>query len=124
MNRMSLKYNWLKFKTAGKLLIILEEFKEYIPNLMKENRTMSTCKRLDLQTLGSQPIMPENLPNHCNYVMLSLPAHACEGHTFIKTSTHYNYFGNPLSFTTVPLPIPNYTTSAREVSYWAGIYSR
>ena len=25
---------------------------------------MSTCNRLDLQTLGSQPIMPKNLPNH------------------------------------------------------------
>ena len=26
---------------------------------------MSTCNQLDLQTLGSQPIMPKNLPNHC-----------------------------------------------------------
>jgi hypothetical protein len=26
---------------------------------------MSTCNRLDLQTLGSQPIMPENFPDHC-----------------------------------------------------------
>jgi hypothetical protein len=25
---------------------------------------MSTCNRLDLQTLGSQPIMPKNLPEH------------------------------------------------------------
>ena len=25
---------------------------------------MSTCNRLDLQTLGSQPIMPKNLPGH------------------------------------------------------------
>jgi hypothetical protein len=24
---------------------------------------MSTCNRLDLQTLGSQPIVPKNLPN-------------------------------------------------------------
>ena len=35
------------------------------PNLIKENRRMSTCNRLDLQTLGSQPIMPKNLPDHC-----------------------------------------------------------
>ena len=34
------------------------------PNLMKENRRMLTCNRLDLQTLGSQPIMPKNLPGH------------------------------------------------------------
>jgi len=25
---------------------------------------MSTCNRLDLQTLGSQPIVPKNLPDH------------------------------------------------------------
>ena len=25
---------------------------------------MSTCNRLDLQTIGSQPIMPKNLPDH------------------------------------------------------------
>ena len=35
------------------------------PNLMKENRRMSTCNPLDLQKLGSQPVMPKNLPNHC-----------------------------------------------------------
>ena len=34
------------------------------PNLIKKNRRMSTCNRLDLQTLGSQPIMPKNLPDH------------------------------------------------------------
>ena len=34
------------------------------PNLIKENRRMSTCNQLDLQTLGSHPIMPKNLPDH------------------------------------------------------------
>ena len=34
------------------------------PNLIKENRRMSTCNRLGLQTLGSQPVMPKNLPYH------------------------------------------------------------
>ena len=33
-------------------------------NLIKENRRMSTCNRLDLETLGSQPVMPKNLPDH------------------------------------------------------------
>jgi hypothetical protein len=33
-------------------------------NLVKKNRKMSTCNRLDLQRLGSQPIMPKNLPDH------------------------------------------------------------
>ena len=31
-----------------------------------ENRRMSTCNWLDLQALGSQPVMPKNLPDHCN----------------------------------------------------------
>ena len=34
------------------------------PNLIKGNRRMSTCNRLDLQTLGSQPVMPKNIPEH------------------------------------------------------------
>ena len=34
------------------------------PNLLKENRRMSTCNRLDLQTLGSQPVIPKKLPDH------------------------------------------------------------
>ena len=33
---------------------------------IQRNRRMSACNRLDLQTLGSQPIsMPKNLPDHC-----------------------------------------------------------
>ena len=34
------------------------------PGPTRENRRMSTCNRLDLQTLGTQPIMPKNLPDH------------------------------------------------------------
>ena len=33
-------------------------------NLIKENCRMSTCDHLDLQTLGSQPFMPTNFPDH------------------------------------------------------------
>ena len=33
--------------------------------LILKNRRMSTCNHwLDLQTLGSQPVMPKNLPDH------------------------------------------------------------
>ena len=39
------------------------------PNFTKENRRMSTCNQLDLQTLGSQPAMPENLPDHWSCVL-------------------------------------------------------
>ena len=35
---------------------------------MKENRTMPTCNRLDLQTLGSQPIMPKNISDHMTHI--------------------------------------------------------
>ena len=31
-------------------------------NLLQKNRRMSPCNRLDLQTLGSELIMPKNLP--------------------------------------------------------------
>ena len=31
---------------------------------------MSACKRLDSQTLGSQPVMPKNLSDHCTGVTL------------------------------------------------------
>ena len=32
------------------------------PNLMKENRRISTCNQLDLQTLGSQLVKSKNSP--------------------------------------------------------------
>ena len=32
--------------------------------LIKKNRKMSTCNRLDLGTLGCRPVMPKNLPGH------------------------------------------------------------
>ena len=32
--------------------------------LMKTNQKVSTCIRLDLETLGSRPILPKILPGH------------------------------------------------------------
>ena len=61
-NRLSLRDNQLKFKTAWNLPIILEEIDRIYPYWLKENRRMSTCNMLDLQTLESQLIMPKNLP--------------------------------------------------------------
>ena len=37
------------------------------PNLTKKNRKMSTCNRLDLETLGSRMIMPKNLLDIVTY---------------------------------------------------------
>ena len=42
------------------------------PNLIKENPRISTCNRLDLQTLGSQPIMSKNLPDHWSQTVPAL----------------------------------------------------
>jgi hypothetical protein len=50
--------------SAGKLPVILRGIYRIYPHLTKENRRMSTCNRLDLQTLGSQPVMPKILPDH------------------------------------------------------------
>ena len=39
------------------------------PDIRKGNWRMSTCNRLDMQTLGSRPvIMPKNLPDHWSYM--------------------------------------------------------
>ena len=44
---------------------------------------MSTCNRFDLQTLGSQLIMPKNLPDHwvgtyvCDILRLGLLMNEC-----------------------------------------------
>ena len=50
------------------------------PNLMKQNRRMSTCNWLDLQTLGSPLIMPKKIPHHCLWCkrgrVLSMPMSA------------------------------------------------
>ena len=43
------------------------------PNFVKENRRMSTCDRLDLQTLGSQPVMPKNLTDHWLVILMRSP---------------------------------------------------
>ena len=65
MNRLSLRNNRLKFKTAGKLPIILENFIKHTPHSWRKTGGCEHVNRLDLQTLGSQPMrMPKNLPDH------------------------------------------------------------
>jgi hypothetical protein len=53
MNRLSLRNNRLKFKTAGELPIVLEEFIEYTPRLKRktvgcQHVTGWTCQHYDL----------------------------------------------------------------------------
>ena len=47
---------------------LLEEFIEYTPILVKEDRRMSPCNRLDLQTTR----MPKNLPEKMGVNILNL----------------------------------------------------
>ena len=61
MNRLSLRNNRLKFKSSGKLLIILDESKE-----MKKYQNITTYNRRDLETLGFWPFMPKNFPAPCS----------------------------------------------------------
>ena len=56
----------LEVQTYKKITNKIEGNYRIYPNLIKENWRMSTCDRLDLQTLGSQPDMFKNLPDHCN----------------------------------------------------------
>ena len=64
MNRLSLRNNMLKFKLAIKKTDCFRWSYIIHPSLIKEN-LRSTCNRLDLQTLRSQPVMPKNLHDRC-----------------------------------------------------------
>ena len=45
---------------------------------------MSTCNRLDLQKLGSQPMMPKNLvPDHCLHVNTFKTVHGVKLQTLV-----------------------------------------
>ena len=63
MNRLSSRNNQLKFKTSGGIMILLDESREYTSIGWKQHRKMSTCNRLDSESLGSWPTtMPKNFP--------------------------------------------------------------
>ena len=54
MSRWSLRNNKLKLETSGESLVTLEEsIEEYISTERKQNRKMSTCNWLDLESLES-----------------------------------------------------------------------
>jgi hypothetical protein len=57
MNRLSLRNNRLNFEVHQDCTKITDHFRgiyrRIYPNLMKQNRRMSTCNRLDLQTLSN-----------------------------------------------------------------------
>jgi hypothetical protein len=80
------------------------------PNPIKENRRMSTCNRLDLQTLGSQPTMSKNLPDHWLHVDIFW----CCFHSFEIYSSIYSFqiIGNYPEFSNFNWLFPNSTGSS------------
>jgi hypothetical protein len=62
MNRLCLRNNRLKFDTSGGLPIIWGIYTRIYLKWRKKNKKMSTCNRLDLESLGSWPTMPKNFP--------------------------------------------------------------
>ena len=53
MNRLSLRNNWLKFKTSRKITHHFRGIYRIYLSLVKKNQKITTCNRLDLETLGS-----------------------------------------------------------------------
>jgi hypothetical protein len=58
MNQLSLTNNRFKFKTSLKFMIDLEKCVKYASNLIKKNRKITTCNRMNLRALGVQHFNP------------------------------------------------------------------
>ena len=76
MNRLSLWTYRLKFEALGELLFNSEESMDIYLEWIKQNRKMSTCNRLDLESIGSWSTMLKNFSgiapntihmNHCSF---------------------------------------------------------
>ena len=68
MNRLSLRKNRLKFKASREIPIILEESMEHTPIQQRKLKDVNRCNWLDLETLGSWPIVSRKLPGHWSRV--------------------------------------------------------
>ena len=64
------------------------------PNLIKENRKVSACNRLDLQTLEYGLVMPKNLPGHWSLpssldtIFLSLESQSTRANAWVNFHTY------------------------------------
>ena len=81
MNRLSLKNNQLKFKTSRHLPIVLDEMNGMNLKLAKKHWNITTCNRLDLETMGNVLIdyaqkFPQALPI---YFILRVSTSECDG---------------------------------------------
>ena len=63
MHRLSLRNDRLRFIEIYRS--VWRNLYSIYSGLMKGDRRMSICNRLDLQTQGSQPMMHENIPDRC-----------------------------------------------------------
>ena len=64
MTRLSLRDNWLKLKDFRKITDHFRGIHRIYPRLIKKNWKITMRHWLDLETLGSWPIIPKNLPGH------------------------------------------------------------
>ena len=65
MNQLSFENELVEVKDfRKKLLIILEESMGICLKLINTSQMITTCNRLDLETLGIWLIMPKNIPGH------------------------------------------------------------
>lgn len=65
MNWSSLRYNWLNFKTSGKLPNHCRGIYRIYLKLINQKLKDHKCHRLHSKTLGFWLIVPKNLPGHC-----------------------------------------------------------
>jgi hypothetical protein len=67
---------------------------------------MSNCNRLHLQTLGSQPLMPKKLPDHCPKPGSGTAVvHTKQAHPAYPPPTHPNLQSPSLAFGRRPLTV-------------------
>ena len=74
MNQLSLREDQLKFKTLGKLAIVLGRIHEIYLKSIKKNQKITTSNRLDFGTLGiltdyAQKISPDTALNPCTGII-------------------------------------------------------
>ena len=76
---------------------------------------MSTCNQLDLQTLGSQPVMSKNLPDHCLQVKQLEMCHPLVSGSICIEFVHPKNL-NKESLHILRLPAFRYSKSLREIA--------
>jgi hypothetical protein len=87
--------------SAGKLAIILEECIEYnYPSFIKEQQRMSTCNRLDLQTLRMSTDCAQKSPRS---LWLIMPKYLPQNSPRTLNETHPVFPGHRSSDTKAPL---------------------